>query len=487
MDSRSWHYEKTNSGTYIAFDGSEEDLDEFVETLLQSRISVKTMDRSFRPASNGHQYAWYVTLNEDHLEQDIVDAVQSSRGISDESSALSILKRLESLGVEVIASGDGIEFAGESIGFQPHPNLELKRYAKNKTKAILDILQYRGAVETPRKGLKWEEDEHDRVFAWLEQGRSVEEIAALAGRTPAAIEARFNLQEGEVDENDQPVDSDGSTQMLDELKEVVENSGKYSGKQLEKIQEAVERISTEFERDRQDTERDQNQVHKTLNQVIQDLTDLSTNFLELHGKLDSSSERDIEKLEADNARLTKRLEETTEASSQLLDELQNKADKEQEKASSLSNQIKELNAHSNPEVQQNGFPVNSSSDRKLTEATTKMLDVMTPNIKYLGRSIVCLSGPPKGFIDPKPMLKLLKKLSDDRQLPSTGVSERGKKGAGWKKYRRGKSNARIQTGETTSSRGGRLFYRNYGSTTHVIVDFKAKDELCLNLIENSPK
>ena len=133
MNSRSWHYEKTITGTYIAFDGSEEDLDEFVETLLRSDISVKAMDVSIRLASNGRQYQWYISLNEDHLEQDIVHAVKASGEISDESSALSILKRLESLGIQVIASGDGIEFAGESIGFQSHQNLELKRYAKNKT------------------------------------------------------------------------------------------------------------------------------------------------------------------------------------------------------------------------------------------------------------------------------------------------------------------------------------------------------------------
>ncbi len=53
MDSRSWHYEKTNKGTYIAFDGSEEDLEEFVQTLLRSKISVKNMDVFIRKASNG--------------------------------------------------------------------------------------------------------------------------------------------------------------------------------------------------------------------------------------------------------------------------------------------------------------------------------------------------------------------------------------------------------------------------------------------------
>lgn len=494
MDSRNWYYEKTNKGTYIAFDGSEEDLDEFVATLLRSNIGVKTSLRSFRPASNGRQYEWYVTINEDHVEQDVVDALNDPPEISGDSPALSILKKLESLGVQVIAYGDGIDFDDKTVGFQPHQILELKRYAKNKTKDILDILRYRGAAETPRKGLKWEEEEHGRAQLWLEQGRSVEEIAALLGRTPAAIEYRFNLPGTEVDENEQPVDSGGSPETLDEIKKVIENSGQYSGKQLQEIQKALERINDDNKRDRQSDVERQNQLLGTINQTVEDinktkkqLSDLKINIIDLEKKVDSSSDRENKELKKEIALKTQKFEETTKAYTQLLEEAEKELEEAKEEIANLSKRVKELETHdSNPETQQNAFTLDSSSDRKLTEAVTQVLDVMTPNVNYLGSSIDRLAGTRKvGFLKPGPTLKLIKKLSDDGQLPSTKISAIGR---GWKEYRRGKkmrNGASIQTGE--KSRDGRLFYRNNDGRIDVIVDFKFREDICHQLMLNLPK
>ncbi|MEW1960694.1 hypothetical protein [Kineococcus sp. NPDC059986] len=77
-----WAIESTRFGHYVVLDAAEEDAEELVRRLEASGTTVKRWAQSWRPASDGYHYDWFIRLGgdltPDQCAAAVTDALDSS-------------------------------------------------------------------------------------------------------------------------------------------------------------------------------------------------------------------------------------------------------------------------------------------------------------------------------------------------------------------------------------------------------------------------
>jgi len=457
-----WHVERASSGTYIALDASEEDRDVFVDSLLTSGIGVTKYGASFRPASNGVMYKWYITVSVKNLTPDEVSKALSNQ-ISKKSPPLAILRELEVKGVNVEWKASNLYFSDEINDLDPN----LKTAAENNAEAIIEILIYRGLPELsasqqsktenspPTGGSRSVGNSSDELI--LSEKRIAEQILKIL------IPEIRRTEKNEEESAQQP--SDESVKVFSQLNGRVANieaiikrseDSDHSSKQLLEINEDLKKMlemqdySTEF-----------------FSQFIEKLSNIET-----IAKSDHSSKQLITM----NEELTQQLAEAV----QYVDY--------------ADEQLKEKNRSRNdPEEQANtdfklALPVyeppsSKTPDPQLLEI---MLKAFTPKINYLANSLDQLMSFKQMWheSDSKYAINQLQQISDqtiDNMSPRP------------KSIRIPKSNKRRGWRETHVKNGakglrmGRLYFRIREDThVDVIIDIKLNQNNNYRFIDQLP-
>lgn len=82
-----WTIESTRFGQYVVLDGTEAQAEELVRRLGAAGITVKRWAESWRPASDGYHYDWFIRLGGDLDREECISAVTEALGSSAESPA----------------------------------------------------------------------------------------------------------------------------------------------------------------------------------------------------------------------------------------------------------------------------------------------------------------------------------------------------------------------------------------------------------------
>ena len=456
-----WYFEKSQNGTYVALHGSEDDKDLFVGTLVDFGITVLRSGRSYRPASNGVLYDWYITI-EDASEQNVKQAIENIENIeviSKDLAPRTILLKLKKIGIEVVASGQGIEFEGAPYGFKNPMVKNLMDAAKARSDEIIEVLEFQGLKNAPNKGLRWSDQDHDRAQSLLDVGYSVEKVAYLMGRTPSAIEMRFSL--GTESEDETAETSEDETKSSNDPDRT---AGERNG-ETESITSKIDEVESSIEVFQKDVF---NKLD-AINSVIEKLTaspDQANDF-ELENILEEKTQL-VDKLQKELEDEKTINKESAAFINTFSDEEKENTRKSQEKIEELEQKIRAYSTTSPLHNQQT-----TSACRGHMDSITIALKILTPNINYLGDSVDRLFGQPRErFTKPENAMKIIKKLSDGDPIPFVRITQFGD--TDWKEYGiRGKPEGRtIQSGQP-KLQSARLYFRKNGNSHDVIVDFKS--------------